>query len=84
MEYRPLVKMPNEEFPLILTTGRILEHWHGGTLTRHSALEDLFSQARIEINPEDAAQLNIRNGQAVRVTSRRGSIVLRAWVTKKS
>lgn len=84
MDYHPSVEMPNEEYPLILTTGRVLEHWHGGTLTRHSALDDLFPEARIEINPEDAQNLKINNGQAVRVTSRRGTIVLRARVTRKA
>jgi len=80
----PAVEMPDDEFPFILTTGRLLEHWHGGTLTRHSKLDDLYPEARIEINPADAARLNIEDGQAVRVTSRRGTIVLRAWVTQRA
>jgi formate dehydrogenase alpha subunit len=84
LEYVPAVEMPDDEFPFILTTGRLLEHWHGGTLTRHSKLDDLYPEARIEINPADAARLNIEDGQAVRVTSRRGTIVLRAWVTQRA
>ncbi|MFZ5808424.1 MAG: formate dehydrogenase subunit alpha [Chloroflexota bacterium] len=84
MEYHPSVEMPNEEYPFILTTGRVLEHWHGGTLTRHSALDDLFPEAWVEINPADAQTLGIQNQQAVRVTSRRGSIVLRARLTPKA
>jgi len=84
LEYVPAVEMPDDEFPFILTTGRLLEHWHGGTLTRHSKLDDLYPQARIEINPADGARLKIRDGQAVRVSSRRGTVVLRAWVTERT
>jgi formate dehydrogenase alpha subunit len=84
LEYVPSVEMPDDEYPFILTTGRLLEHWHGGTLTRHSKLDDLYPEARIEINPADAARLKIEDGQAVRVSSRRGAIVLHAWVTQRT
>ena len=84
LEYIPSVERPDEEYPFILTTGRLLEHWHGGTLTRHSKLDDLYPEARIEINPADGARLNIEDGQAVRVSSRRGTIVLRAWLTQRT
>jgi formate dehydrogenase alpha subunit len=84
LEYVPSVEMPDEEYPFILTTGRLLEHWHGGTLTRHSKLDELYPQARIEINPADAARLKIADGQVVRVSSRRGTVVLRAWATERT
>ena len=84
LEDAGMAEMPDEEYPLILTTGRVLEHWHGGTLTRHSWLDDLFPEALMEINPADAARLKIADGSAVRVTSRRGSIVLHARVTQKT
>ena len=84
LEYIPSVEMPDEEYPFILTTGRLLEHWHGGTLTRHSKLDDLYPEARIEINPADGTRLKIEDGQAVRVSSRRGTVVLRAWVTQRT
>jgi len=84
LEYIPSVEMPDGQYPFILTTGRLLEHWHGGTLTRHSKLDDLYPQARIEINPADAARLKIEDGAAVRVSSRRGTVVLRAWVTQRT
>ena len=84
LEYVPSVEMPDEEYPLILTTGRLLEHWHGGTLTRHSKLDDLYPQARVEINPSDAARLKIEDGDIVRVSSRRGTVILRAWVTQRT
>lgn len=84
MKFNPAVEMPNDDYPFILTTGRVLEQWHGGTLTRHSALDDLYPEARVEINPSDAARLKINDTRPVRVTSRRGSIVLRAWVTERA
>ena len=84
LEYISSVEMPDEEYPFILTTGRLLEHWHGGTLTRHSKLDDLYPAARIEINPADGARLKITDGQPVRVSSRRGTIVLRVWVTERA
>jgi formate dehydrogenase alpha subunit len=84
LEYVAAVEPPDEEYPFILTTGRLLEHWHGGTLTRHSKLDDLYPEARIEINPADAARLKIDDGQTVRASSRRGTIVLHAWVTERT
>jgi formate dehydrogenase alpha subunit len=84
LDYNPIAEMPDEDYPLILTTGRVLEHWHGGTLTRHSWLDDLYPEALIEINPADATHLGLRDKDAVRVTSRRGSIVLRCKVTQKA
>ena len=84
LEYRQTVEMPDDEYPFILTTGRLLEHWHGGTITRHSRLDDLYPQALVEVHPADAASLAVADGQAVRVSSRRGSIVLRAAVTQKT
>jgi predicted molibdopterin-dependent oxidoreductase YjgC len=84
LEYQPAAEMPDEEYPFILTTGRVLEHWHGGTMTRHSWLDDLFPEAMVEMNPADAARLGLKFGDPVRVTSRRGTIVLRARVTEKA
>jgi formate dehydrogenase alpha subunit len=84
LEYRPTVEMPDDEYPFILTTGRVLEHWHGGSMTRNSKLDDLYPEALVELNPADAARLQVVDGQAVRVSSRRGSVVLRATVTPKT
>ncbi len=50
-----MVELPDDEYPFILTTGRVLEHWHGGTMTRHSKLDELYPEARVEISPADAA-----------------------------
>lgn len=84
LEYKPKTESTDEAYPLILTTGRVLEHWHGGTQTRHASLNEIFPEALLEINPMDAARLGIHEGGAARVTSRRGSIVLRARVTRKA
>jgi formate dehydrogenase alpha subunit len=84
LEYRPTVEMPDDEYPFILTTGRVLEHWHGGSMTRNSKLDDLYPEALVELNPADAARLQVVDGQTVRVSSRRGSVVLRAAVTDKT
>ncbi len=84
LEYRPAAENPDEGYPFILTTGRVLEHWHGGSQTRESALDDLYPEALMELNPADAARLKMNDRQAARVTSRRGSIVLRALVTEKT
>jgi formate dehydrogenase alpha subunit len=84
LTYQPSAELPDEDYPLILTTGRVLEHWHGGSLTRHSWIDDLFPEARIEIHPQDASRLGIHHDDTVRVSSRRGQIVLRATVTTKT
>ena len=57
LEYRPNAEMPDDDYPLVLNTGRVLEHWHGGSMTRHSHLNDLYPEALIEINPVDAAAI---------------------------
>jgi formate dehydrogenase alpha subunit len=84
LEYIPIAEPPDDEFPFILTTGRLLEHWHGGTLTRNSQLDALYPEALVEVHPIDAAQLSLNSGDVVRVSSRRGSVVLRARVTEKT
>jgi formate dehydrogenase alpha subunit len=84
VDYKPSAEMPDGDFPFILTTGRVLEHWHGGSMTRNSWMDDLYPEALMELNPADATRLGITNGDPVRVTSRRGSIVLRVRVTEKT
>lgn len=78
-------ELPNEEYPFILSTGRVLYHWHGGTLSRRSpGLEELAPQAEIEIHPRDAEGIGVTEGQKVRVRSRRGELIARATVTRRS
>lgn len=84
LNYFPVDEPPDEDFPLVLNTGRVLEHWHGGTLTRNSWMDDLYPEAQVEINPLDAGPYQLRTSDAVRVTSRRGEVILRAIVTEKT
>jgi formate dehydrogenase alpha subunit len=84
LDFVPVREEPDDEYPFILTTGRVLEHWHGGTMTRNSKLDELYPEARIDIHPADADIHGIRDGEAVRVQSRRGEVVLRATVTEKT
>jgi len=85
IEFRPPFEMPDEEYPLLLTTGRMLYHFHTGTLSRRSAgLDELHPEGKVEISPEDAAELGIEDGDLVEVTSRRGKVVAKALVTDKS
>jgi len=74
----------DSDYPLILNTGRVLEHWHTGSMTRRSAALDRISpDAFVEINPEDAARLHVVDGAMVEVASRRGSIRLKAKVVPR-
>lgn len=82
--YRPSAEEPDAEYPFILTTGRVLYHWHGGTLSRNSQLDFAAPEPIVEINPVDAPHVPCREGDPVRVSSRRGSVILRARVTEKA
>ena len=74
----------DDEYPFILTTGRLLEHWHGGTLTRHSQLDALYPAPLVEMHEIDATRIAVRTGDAVRVSSRRGEVVLRVQISPKA
>jgi formate dehydrogenase alpha subunit len=85
VEFKPAAELPDETYPLILSTGRVLYHWHGGTMSRRSpTLESLAPEPEVEINPQDAARFGVSAGQLVAVTSRRGSIEARAVITLRS
>ncbi len=76
-------EMPDEEYPLWLCTGRVLEQWHTGTMTGYvKELQDAMPRAYIELHPKDAKRYGISNGDKVRVTSRRGSVTLTAWMKR--
>lgn len=84
-DYRAPAEETSPEFPLILSTGRILYHWHGGTLTRRSpGLDAIAPEAEVEISPRDAAAYGVHEGDHVKVASRRGEVVARARVTHRS
>ncbi len=84
LDFVPVKEEPDDEYPFILTTGRLLEHWHGGTMTRNSSLNDIYPEARVEIHPADAEIHGIENNMPVRLQSRRGEVVMRATVTEKT
>jgi formate dehydrogenase alpha subunit len=85
VDYRPPPETPDEAYPLVLSTGRILFHWHGGTMSRRSpGLDSLAPEAEVEIHPQDALRWGIEDGSLVRVTSRRGSVLARARRTRRS
>ena len=76
--YQAADELPDNEYPFVLNTGRVLEHWHTGSMTRRShALNRLEPDAFTAMNPDDLAQLQIEAGDRVRVESRRGVIELR-------
>ncbi|WP_299024680.1 formate dehydrogenase subunit alpha [uncultured Thermanaerothrix sp.] len=80
----PPAEQPDETYPMVLTTGRVLYHWHGGEMTRRSkGLMEVYGQPLIEINPEDAQRIGLNGNRMVRVSSRRGSIIAEAWITER-
>jgi predicted molibdopterin-dependent oxidoreductase YjgC len=84
LDYRPSAELPDKKYPFILSTGRVLYHWHGGTLTRRSKLDDIYPEAVIEIHPLDAEKIGISTGEWVNVRSRRGEIEVKTLITERS
>lgn len=81
VHHQPSVELPDEDYPLMLTTGRILQHWHTGTMTRRvDGLNILAPEELVEIHPQDAQQLGIQDGDCVRISSRRGVVEARVQV----
>lgn len=82
LKYTPPSEMPDEDYPLILSTGRSLYHFHTGTMTRRvTGLNIIEPEAAVEMNPEDASRLGIAQGDRVKVSSRRGEVTVKAKVT---
>jgi formate dehydrogenase major subunit len=74
----PPAEVPDSEYPLVLTTGRLLEHWHTGSMTRRSdALDSLEPEAIAGLNPRELDRLGVAAGSYIRVTTRRGEVVIR-------
>lgn len=83
-EHLPPEELPDDDYPTVLTTGRVLYHWHGAEMTRRSqALLELYPETVVEISPEDAARIGLDGRTLVRVTSRRGEMIARALVTDR-
>jgi formate dehydrogenase alpha subunit len=81
VDWQSPAEEPDEEYPFIFTTGRVLWHYHTGSMTRRSVgLDAIFPGPVVEINPEDAARLGVSGGQMVRVSSRRGTVEATAQI----
>ncbi|MFA5809615.1 MAG: molybdopterin-dependent oxidoreductase [Thermoleophilia bacterium] len=79
--YEPPPEVPNSEYPFWLCTGRVMEHWHSGTMTRRvKSLYKAYPHATANLHPEDASKLGIRSGTKIRISSRRGEAVMFAEV----
>ncbi len=83
VDYVVSAEMPSEEYPLIMTTGRILYHYHTRTMTgREDGLNQLAPESFVEINPATANRLSILDGERVRLVSRRGEVETTARITE--
>lgn len=85
IDYTPPAELPDDEYPLILSTGRVLQHYHTGTMTRRiEGLNELYPEGIAEINPVDAKKYDISDSDTIMVTSRRGSIKVTAKINHRS
>lgn len=83
-EYEASSEQPSEDYPFVLTTGRIQQHYHTGTMTRRAwALDREFPHGFMEINPADAEKLGLRQRSKIKVSSKNGSIVTEVSITDK-
>jgi len=83
-QHIPAQELPNDEYPLLLTTGRVLYHWHGAEMTRRvESLVALYPESVVELHPDDAARFGITPEEKIRLTSRRGEMVARVKVTER-
>ncbi len=75
--YEPAAEQPDAEYPFWLCTGRVLEHWHSGTMSRRvRTLDRAYPHATANLHPEDAKKLGFKSGDKARISSRRGEVVL--------
>ncbi|HFQ93072.1 MAG TPA: formate dehydrogenase subunit alpha [Anaerolineae bacterium] len=84
VEFGTESEQPDADYPFNLSTGRVLYHWHGSTMSGRSKLEDIFPEAVCEMSPADARELGLVTGDWVEVRSRRGAIKTRVLVTERS
>jgi formate dehydrogenase major subunit len=81
--FRAPAEMPDEEYPTYLTTGRILQHFHTGTMSRKSKGLNNLAGPHVMISVDDAERIGVANSEQVKVTTRRGTITTKAFVTKR-
>ena len=83
--WEPPAEVVDDSFPFWLCTGRVLEHWHSGTMTmRVPQLARAMPSAYVEMNPEDAAEQGLRPGDKVRLETRRGTLDLPLWISGRA
>ena len=81
VDFHPPAESTDAQYPFVLTTGRSLYHYNVSTYGRSMALSAQLPEERLWIHPADAAGLNLRDGEPARISSRRGSVTARAWLT---
>lgn len=85
IEFIPPAELPDKEYPLLLSTGRVLYHFHTGSMTRRDeGLNFRYPEGHMEMHPVDAMELGVAEGERVRVASRRGEIEITVQVTPRS
>jgi len=84
IDYIPPAELPDEEYPFLLSTGRILYHFHTGSLSRRSKpLDNIVPEGFLEMNPVDAESLEIKDGDWINVSSRRGKVKTKVKITER-
>ncbi len=84
IDHQPPAEECDAEYPFIFSTGRVLSHFHTGTMTRKGeGLNKVHPEIKVEINPEDAARLEVEDDDLLTITSRRGSLKVKAWVSQR-
>lgn len=84
IDYQEPAELPDKEYPFLLTTGRVLQHYHTGTMTRKGkGLNMLYPELLAEINMDDAVNLGIDSGDLVHITSRRGDIRVKTIISER-
>lgn len=79
--YEPAAESPDSEYNFWLNTGRVIEHWHTGSMTRRvPVLHNAVPSSYVELHPEDAAELGVVDGEMVKIISRRGEITMPAQI----
>ena len=82
--YEPAAEEPDNEYPFWLNTGRVVEHWHTGSMTRRiPVLHRAMPKGYVELNPDDAEKMNIKTGDNVKLTTRRGSLTIPASINER-
>jgi len=77
--YEPPPEVPSDDYPFWLCTGRVLEHWHSGTMTgRVKSLKEAYPHATANLHPNDALKLGLEHGDKIKIVSRRGEVTIRA------